>query len=60
MSLSEAEDKLSSIVDEAASTHEVVTITKHGHPAAVLMVVDDLDSGTELAKDLGLPEGVGR
>ena len=44
VSLSEAKDKLSALVDEADSTHEIVHITKHGRPAAVLMSVDDLDS----------------
>ena len=44
VSLSEAKDKLSALVDEAESTHEIVHITKHGRPAAVLMSVDDLDS----------------
>ena len=42
--LSEAKDRLSGLVDEAQSTHEIVTITKHGRPAAVLMAADDLDS----------------
>ncbi len=42
--LSEAKDKLSALVDEAESTHEIVHITKHGRPAAVLMSADDLDS----------------
>lgn len=42
--LSEAKDKLSALVDEAESTHEIVQITKHGRPAAVLMSADDLES----------------
>lgn len=42
--LSEAKDKLSGLVDEAERTHEIVTITKHGRPVAVLMAADDLDS----------------
>lgn len=42
--LSEAKDKLSGLVDEAEATHEIITITKHGRPAAVLMSADDLDS----------------
>lgn len=42
--LSEAKDKLSALVDEADSTHEMVQITKHGRPAAVLMSADDLES----------------
>jgi len=44
LSLSEAKDHLSGLVDEAQSTHEIVTITKHGRPAAVLMAAEDLDS----------------
>lgn len=44
MPLSEAKDKLSGLVDEAESTHEMITITRHGRPAAVLMAADDLDS----------------
>jgi antitoxin YefM len=42
--LSEAKDRLSGLVDEAESTHEMVTITKHGRPVAVLMAAEDLDS----------------
>jgi len=42
--LSEAKDRLSGLVDEAESTHEIVTITKHGRPAAVLMAAEDLES----------------
>ncbi len=44
VALSEAKDKLSALVDEAAGTHEVIAITKHGHTAAVLMSADDLES----------------
>ncbi len=42
--LSEAKDRLSALVDEADSTHEIVQITKHGRPAAVLMSAEDLES----------------
>jgi prevent-host-death family protein len=42
--LSEAKDRLSGLVDEAEATHEMVTITKHGRPAAVLMAAEDLES----------------
>lgn len=42
--LSEAKDKLSAMIEEAERTHEIVTITRHGRPAAVLMAADDLDS----------------
>ncbi|MET3922944.1 type II toxin-antitoxin system Phd/YefM family antitoxin [Arthrobacter sp. UYEF20] len=42
--LSEAKDKLSALVEEADRTHEIIQITRHGHPSAVLMSADDLDS----------------
>lgn len=42
--LSEAKDRLSALVDEAESTHEIIQITRHGHPAAVIMSADDLES----------------
>jgi antitoxin YefM len=42
--LSEVKDRLSGLVDEAESTHEMVTITKHGRPAAVLIAAEDLES----------------
>lgn len=44
MPLGEAKDKLSGLIDEAESTHEIITITRHGHAAAVLMSADDLES----------------
>lgn len=44
MPLGEAKDKLSALVDSAETTHDIITITKHGKPAAVLMSVDDLES----------------
>lgn len=37
--LGEAKDKLSALIDSAESTHDIITITKHGKPAAVLMSV---------------------
>ncbi|MBF4476521.1 type II toxin-antitoxin system Phd/YefM family antitoxin [Rhodococcus rhodochrous] len=42
--LGEAKDKLSALVDSAETTHDIITITKHGKPAAVLMSADDLES----------------
>lgn len=42
--LSEAKTHLSEIVEEAEHTHERVTITKHGHPAVVLVSSDDLEA----------------
>ena len=49
--LSEAKDKLSALVEEADKTHEIIQITRHGHPSAVLMSAADLESlisGTSL------------
>ena len=42
--LSEAKDRLSALVEAAETTHEIVTITRHGREAAVLMAKEDLDS----------------
>jgi antitoxin YefM len=42
--LSEAKDRLSALVEDIQSTHEAVTITRHGRPAVVMMAVDDLES----------------
>lgn len=53
--LSEAKDKLSGLVDEAETTHEIITITRHGHPAAVLMAADDLESLQETLHWLSQP-----
>ena len=43
MPLSEAKDKLSGLIEEVETTHEIVSITRHGRPAAVLMSADDLE-----------------
>ncbi|MBA3618842.1 MAG: type II toxin-antitoxin system Phd/YefM family antitoxin [Acidothermales bacterium] len=42
--LSEAKDKLSALVEQAEKTHEIVTITRHGRPVAVVMAAEDLES----------------
>ena len=42
--LGEAKDKLSALVEDAETTHDIITITKHGRAAAVLMSADDLES----------------
>lgn len=42
--LSEAKNKLSAMIEQVETTHEIVTITRHGRPAAVLMAADDLES----------------
>jgi prevent-host-death family protein len=44
MSVSEAKDKLSSLVESVESTHDAVVITRHGKPAAILISPEDLGS----------------
>ncbi len=53
--LGEAKDKLSALVDDVESTHEIITITRHGRPAAVLMAADDLESLQETVFWLSQP-----
>ena len=40
--LADVRNRLSELVAEVEQTHARVTITKHGHPAAVLISPDDL------------------
>lgn len=42
--LTEAKSRLNELVEQAMTTHERVTITRHGRPAAVLISVEDLES----------------
>lgn len=44
MSVSEAKDKLSTLIESVESTHDAVVITRHGKPAAVLISPEDLNS----------------
>jgi prevent-host-death family protein len=53
--LAEAKDKLSALVDDAETTHDIITITKHGRAAAVLMSADDLESLQETVYWLSQP-----
>jgi prevent-host-death family protein len=53
--LGEARDRLSEFVAEVERTHERVTITRHGHPAAVLISAVDLASIEETLEILGTP-----
>jgi prevent-host-death family protein len=55
MPLTEAKDKLSGLVEEAEATHEIITITRHGRPAAVLMAAEDLESLHETLHWLSKP-----
>lgn len=55
MPLTEAKEKLSALVDEADTTHEIIQITRHGRVAAVLMSADDLESLNETLHALRTP-----
>ena len=53
--LTEAKERLSALVDEADTTHEIIQITRHGRVAAVLMSADDLESLHETLHALRTP-----
>jgi antitoxin YefM len=53
--LAEVRNRLSELVADVERTHERVTVTKHGHPAAVLVSPDDLASLEETLDILSTP-----
>ena len=53
--LGDARDRLSEYVSEVERTHQRVIITRHGHPAAVLISADDLAAIEETLEILGTP-----
>ena len=53
--LGDARDRLSEYVSEVERTHQRVTITRHGHPAAVLISAGDLAAIEETLEILGTP-----
>jgi prevent-host-death family protein len=44
ISVAEAKDKLSAVVNDVASTHEHYTITRNGAPVAIVLPIDDLEA----------------
>jgi antitoxin YefM len=44
MALADIKNRLSEVVDRLEREHGRVVITKHGHPAAVVISIDDLES----------------
>ena len=44
MPISKVKDRLNELVDSASQTHEQVTITKNGSPAAILIGMDEWES----------------
>ena len=47
LGLTEARKDLSKLVDEVASAHEHITITRQGRPAAVVMSAEEFESWQE-------------
>lgn len=56
--LGDARNRLSEYVADVERTHERITITRHGHPAAVLISADELASIEETLEVLRTPGGV--
>jgi len=44
VTVTEAKARLNELVEEMASTHEQVAITRHGHPSVVMLAADDYES----------------
>ncbi len=56
--LADARNRLSELVADVERTHDRVTITKHGHAAAVLIAPDDLASLEETLDILSDPRAL--
>lgn len=56
-SLANAKQQLSALVEEIVTTHERITVTRHGAPAVVLMAAEDLESLQETLELLADPAG---
>ena len=54
--LAEVKNRLSEVVDRLEREHGRVVITKHGHPAAILLSLEDLESLEETLAVLSDPE----
>lgn len=54
--LSEAKARLSELVEQATRTHERVSITRHGRPAAVLLSADDFEAIQETLRWMSHPD----
>ncbi len=56
--LADARNRLSELVADVEKTHARVTITKHGHPAAVLISPEDLAAMEETLDILSDPQAL--
>ena len=59
VSLADAKNRLSEVVERLEREHGRVVITKHGRPAAVMLSVEDLESLEETLEILSDPELLG-
>jgi prevent-host-death family protein len=57
-SLAAVKAHFSQVIDEAAGTHERVTVTKNGSPVAVILAVEDYESLMETLEILSDPGAV--
>jgi prevent-host-death family protein len=55
MPLKDVKNHLSEVVDQVEREHDRVVITKHGHPAAVVVSIDDLESLEETLRVMARP-----
>jgi prevent-host-death family protein len=63
LSLADAKNRLSEVVDRLEREHGRVVITKHGRPAAVMLSVEDLESleeTLEILSDAALMRSIRR
>lgn len=55
MPMAQARDHLAEVVESVQETHDRVTLTRHGQPAAVIIAAADLDSILETLDVLSTP-----
>jgi len=55
MPMAQARDHLAELVESVQRTHDRVTLTRHGQPAAVIIAAADLDSILETLDVLSTP-----
>ena len=55
LTVTEVKAHLNELIDDTTSTHEQIVITKHGHPAAVIIAAEDLESLQETIYWLSRP-----
>lgn len=58
--LAQVRDRLSALVDEVTRTHDTLTITRNGTPAAVVLAAEDYESIMETLALLDDPTDRGR